>query len=67
MPLKSTEEWDRSEKLSIPGQSSPDFAASHLDRVRQLRVKALAHLVRQALRRLEQCSRVQVLSSVPGV
>jgi hypothetical protein len=52
MRLKSTEEWDRSENLSFPRQLNPDFIASHLDRARQRRAKALAHLVRQALQAL---------------
>jgi hypothetical protein len=52
MRLKSTEEWDRSENLSFSRQLNPDFLASYLDRARQRRAKALAHLVRQALQAL---------------
>jgi hypothetical protein len=69
MPLKSTEEWDRSEKLSIPGQSSPDFAASHL--LRALgpvfsragafkRTRSLSDTRRPCLRRAGSDNRISV-------
>jgi hypothetical protein len=52
MRLKSTEERERSENLSHCARLSPDLLAPHLDRARQLRAEALAHLVRQVPRAL---------------